>query len=104
MTYEEALPPCFDATRFGDRLKAARIREGYRSVEDLAASLSRNGIHISTRQLRRYEKGTHSPNSALLAALIVALPSDRAAFYFDSITRQPDDTHASLITGLGWLL
>lgn len=75
----------FDYKRFGSKLKQARRREGFRTVDELSEYLAACGIHISSRTLRRYEQGTHSPSCEVLAALLKALPSDHGSFYTDSI-------------------
>lgn len=79
--------------QFGEKLKEARKREGFRSVDELAEYLAEKGVFISPRSLRRYEHGTHNPSSELLAALMKALPSDRGSFYFDSFVK--GDTHSN---------
>jgi transcriptional regulator with XRE-family HTH domain len=75
-----------DKNRFGQMLKRARVREGFTSIDVLAKHLEEAGIFISPRQLRRYECGTHLPTCDVLAGLIRALPSDRGAFYLESLS------------------
>jgi transcriptional regulator with XRE-family HTH domain len=86
-------PAILDHEGFGWRLKHARKREGFASVDALSAFLAREGVFISTRSLRRYEQGSHLPSCELLAALFKALPSDRGAFYFSSIVRDNPDPY-----------
>jgi len=76
-----------DHKQFGASLKRARTREGFSTVDALAEHLGKEGVHISSRSLRRYEHGSHVPSSEMLAALIKALPSDRGLFYIDNIVR-----------------
>jgi len=72
-------------TLLGSNLKQARKREGFHSIEAFAGFLERQGVFISSRSLRRYEHGTHTPTCELLAALIKALPRDRGHFFFSAI-------------------
>jgi len=81
-------PFVFNCQRFGAKLQAARKHEGFYSVDDLSDHLANRGVFVSSRSLRRYEQGTHTPSCELLAALIQALPSDRGSFYLDSIVHE----------------
>ena len=75
--------------KFGKGLRDARKREGFDSVDELSVHLEEYGVYISPRSLRRYEQGTHTPSCERLAALILALPRDRGAFYIESVDRTP---------------
>ena len=81
-----------ERTRFGSKLRNARLDEGFATTEELASFLEiRYGLKISPRTLRRYEQGSHTPTCEILAALIRALPTDCGAFYTESFMREDDD-------------
>lgn len=60
-----------DWKEFGRRLANARLEAGYASIEEFTSEFVKTTtIEISSRQMRRIEKGTHRPNADVLIALL----------------------------------
>lgn len=60
-----------DWKEFGRRLAEARHDAGYASIDDFTVDFVKaTTIEISSRQMRRIEKGTHRPNADVLIALL----------------------------------